>query len=39
MDIDWINYCTEEEYIDYDKYYESMAEKADQEWEDNCGED
>lgn len=39
MDIDWINYYTEEKYIDYDKYYEAMAEKEDLEWSDNYGED
>lgn len=38
--IDWIMYDNyEEKRIDYDKYYEAMAEKADAEYEDNYEEE
>lgn len=36
--IDWISDCYEEKHINWDKYYEAMAEKEDREWEDNLDE-
>lgn len=39
MDIDWIPYEVEERHINYDEYYEAMAEKEDLEWIDNCEEE
>ena len=35
MEIDWIPYYTEEKSINYDSYYEAMAEREDAEYEDN----
>ena len=35
--IDWIHDCYEYEYTDWDKYYEAMAEKEDEEWSDGSG--
>lgn len=34
MPPDWIDYCVEEKHINYDSYYEAMAEKEDLEMED-----
>ena len=38
MQIDWIDCCIEERHVDYEKYYEAMAEKEDLEYEDNLEE-
>ena len=35
MPPDWTSFYFEEEPVDWDEYYEYLAEKEDEEWEDN----
>ena len=39
MPPDWTNFYFEEKQIDYESYYEYLAEREDERWEDNCEEE
>ena len=37
--LDWLDYCYEDNYIDYEAYYEALAEKGDIEYKDRIFEE
>lgn len=39
MPPDWTNFYFEEKPTNWDEYYEKLARKEDERWEDNCEEE